>query len=271
MCNLLENIQGIRCGLEINERNPGRPAPTELMITYSPMKKKAMLTSNGEYYSYDNITFERWKSDYDIGMSKINSTAMDHALGFKLMYDQVPPRIHHEFVNFLAHENVYVLHLVREATLQKYASAKQHQGLWHAITAEQAAIIRRSPKIQDDPSRIVKQVLIYDEHISYWRDKLSRHPDVQYFEFTYESLQMPKRRASVLRLLQAYLIPDSSRFMNIDLPVEYQSTLYKLHSSRCVDRFENYEKIMNRLRHSNSPSYAACRMLDKLAEEEDEG
>lgn len=61
------------------------------------------------------------------------------AMGFKLMYDQVPPRLHGDLNDFLARSGVYVVHLVREAQLLRYASkAQSGKGAMHSTSKERA-------------------------------------------------------------------------------------------------------------------------------------
>lgn len=69
------------------------------------------------------------------------------------MYDQIPSQFVDEFARWSAKERIYIIHLVRAATVLKMASHEQTiRGHMHATTAAELALARR--KIQKDGNLI---------------------------------------------------------------------------------------------------------------------
>ena len=138
---MLHHQPGIKCGIQGQRNEEGRLSG--MMIHYSFMKTRVV-----RGFDYSNITWAKWHADCEKQFAHLtqeysgreNATAM----GFKLMYDQVPPRLRNAFVTYVARENITIIHLEREAVLLQVASGLQSFGHMHERDAANAAKSRQS-------------------------------------------------------------------------------------------------------------------------------
>lgn len=109
----------------------------------------------------------------------------------------------------------------------------------------------------------VNQVKAFEKEVEYWRHKLKYDARLKYTEVAYEELLLPQRRDNILRATQAFL-SNSAGSVTMDMPEEYESSLFQIHNPRCQDRFKNYKTIMESLKSAGSRTYHVCKMLDEV-------
>jgi LPS sulfotransferase NodH len=132
-CQLLNSQPGINCGLQgvpLGDGNSG--TISETMIQYSFMRRKDPALRNVTLDSY-TVSLERALTKA-AESSRCGLDGAGGAAGFKLMYDQIPdhlvavPKGRQEaapLMKWLAERRVSVVHLVREATILRFASQSQ--------------------------------------------------------------------------------------------------------------------------------------------------
>ena len=111
-CELLERQPGVQCGVD-KEGNGRQGQPSrlsEMMIKYSHMQSRVV---GG--YDYSTVPWAKWRADCDAQWARLTASHERHeipneipAIGYKLMYDQVPPRLVNEFIKYVVEENISV-------------------------------------------------------------------------------------------------------------------------------------------------------------------
>ena len=118
-CDVLARQPGVQCGVE-GGGGQGQPSRiSEMMIKYSYMKKGVV-----EGYNYSTVPWAKWRADSEAQWARLTASHERHeipAIGYKLMYDQVPPRLVSEFIKYVVEGNISVVHLEREAVLLQVA------------------------------------------------------------------------------------------------------------------------------------------------------
>ena len=87
-----------------------------MMIQYSP---DPLLSRN---MTHAEVSWHSWVKDVNHAFQALQEEHCQgvltrQAVGFKLMYDQVPEHLISKFLEYVAQHNITVLHLVREATI----------------------------------------------------------------------------------------------------------------------------------------------------------
>jgi len=120
-CDVLARQPGVQCGVEVpGDGKLGQPSRvSEMMIKYSYMKSRVV-----EGYNYSTVPWAKWRADSEAQWARLTASHERHeipAIGYKLMYDQVPPRLVSEFIKYVVEGNISVVHLEREAVLLQVA------------------------------------------------------------------------------------------------------------------------------------------------------
>ena len=264
LCDVLHRQPGIECGISTAHNHSGYPwSVAEMMMQYSFMKNRVV-----QGYDYSNITWAKWRADCEAQFALLTRESSGKekatAIGFKLMYDQVPPRLMSAFVTYVAREHITIIHLEREAVLLQVASLFQiKSGHYHETDAANAAKIRQSTAPLAAPFETVKQMMKQRiaEHDE-WKAHLRYAPGVRYYHLAYEHLIGPAAE-NYLRSVIAFM---ADRNEDVDLRnVTLASALYASHESSCRERVA--PSLYARLRKSFQATsvMGACDMLDELA------
>ena len=103
-CDVLARQPGVQCGVESpGDGKLGQPSRvSEMMIKYSYMKSRVV-----EGYNYSTVPWAKWRADSEAQWARLTASHERHeipAIGYKLMYDQVPPRLVNEFIKYVVEE-----------------------------------------------------------------------------------------------------------------------------------------------------------------------
>ena len=125
-CDVLARQPGVQCGVadrlaeqHVEKLGAGPAWESEMMIKYSHMKNRVV-----EGYNYSTVPWAKWRADSEAQWARLTASHERHqipAIGYKLMYDQVPPRLVNEFIKYVVEGNISVVHLEREAVLLQAA------------------------------------------------------------------------------------------------------------------------------------------------------
>lgn len=140
-CSVLRSQPHVQCGMHHQDGVKRQfEYQSELLIKYSHQKQGG----------YAGATWEQWQRDAMLAFNRSISAegcSPGSAIGFKLMYDQIPSQFVDEFARWCAKERIYIIHLVRAATVLKMASHKQTvRGHMHATNAAELALARTNMK-----------------------------------------------------------------------------------------------------------------------------
>ena len=237
-CELLERQPGVQCGVE-GHGGQGQPSRiSEMMIKYSYMKSRVV---GG--YDYSTVPWAKWRADCDAQWARLTASHERHeipneipAIGYKLMYNQVPPRLVNEFIKYVVEENISVVHLEREAVLLQVASRFQTKaGMMHDTNASSAAATRASTPQLALPFATVERLIRAKvaEHRA-WSDRLRYTPGVRYYHVAYEQLTGAAAE-NYLRSVVAFVLDKG--VLDIDLSsLSMASELNMLHEASCRER-----------------------------------
>ena len=240
-----------------------------MMIKYSYMKSRVV-----EGYDYSTVPWAKWRADCDAQWARLTANHERHeipneipAIGYKLMYNQVPPRLINEFIKYVVEENISVVHLEREAVLLQVASNYQTNAVkMHDTNASRAAATRASTPPLAVPFATVKEKIraILAEHRA-WTDRLRYTPGVRYYHVAYEQLTGAAAE-NYLRSVVAFVL---DKDVNIDLSsLSMASELNMLHEASCQKRVEPWLYALVRKAFGGPNSSAprsvigACDVLD---------
>mmetsp|Transcript_1292 Transcript_1292/g.2745 ORF Transcript_1292/g.2745 Transcript_1292/m.2745 type:complete len:255 (-) Transcript_1292:8-772(-) len=211
LCDVLNRQSGVACGVPKSHSDPDHSSlVSEMMIAYSFLRTHAVV-KGFEGYDYSNITWARWRADFEAQFARLAEQGRNGtvAIGFKLMYDQVPPRLVIPFVEYLARENIIVIHLEREAVLLTMASRydlQQEPARPHSTNSTSAARLREStPLLNISFDRLKNDIEeMIATHIE-WKTRLRYAPGVRYFHIGYEQLVGPVAE-NYLRSIVAFVL-----------------------------------------------------------------
>ena len=264
-CNVFDKQDNITCGGSVkHQRN---------VTWYEGMKFSEMLMSHPKWDSWEEA-----QKFIDDAFDEVCENAPSIAIGFKVMYDQIPEQFVRDgqFEQYLRENNIAVIHLVREAKILKIASLHDKEYLKasgikagptgnndHATNqrkVDDSVIIPKMPwKVK------VKEMLRLEEESNNWQKSIHFMTSVRSFYLSYEHLlSEDSMEDNIAQVVSFLLMPSSVLFHEGLRPVNKNSDLLQLHSPRCSDRIENYAEFIANARVKNSRSAAACIMLEKL-------
>jgi len=258
-CELLDQQNGLACGVpRAKVQNKA-----ELLIKYS------FKTNDG---TISTVEWSTYKQDLDAAFNEVCRTNPATSIGFKLMYNQIPPQFMADgsFESYLKEYGVSILHLVREAKILKLASAynNRHQKKklksMHTKNASIIALYRDTPKMPWTNGTINEMLELEDISVK-WQTKIHFMPLVPDYYLSYESLLVEEERREYLRQVFNFLSPATAvegqqGSMRKD-EIQDNSTLLQLHEPLCTDRIERYELFRNQPLVHGSRSIAACDLI----------
>lgn len=150
-----------------------------------------------------------------------------HAIGFKLMYNQV--MVHPELLPKLVSDRYQIIHLVRNNYLDTVLSK---------INAKQKRIVHPTADIKVSANHLDPKALLRELNQQDWTVKTARkllqalpNPSI---EVTYESLCLDKEK----------VLNEITQFLGISTDqITYQSELKKINKGTYRDKISNYEEI----------------------------
>jgi len=262
-CDVLARQPGVQCGVERGPGGQGQPSRvSEMMIKYSYMRTRLV-----EGYDYSTVPWAKWRADSEAQWARLTASHTHEipAIGYKLMYDQVPPRLVNEFIKYVVEENISVVHLEREAVLLQVASHHQTKtGMMHDTNASSAAATRAStPPLAIPFATAEREIRAKLAKHRAWTDRLRYTPGVRYYHVAYEQLTGAAAE-NYLRSVVAFVL---DKGVDIDLSsLSMASELNMLHEASCRKRVAPwlYALVRKAFGGPNSPSsvIGACDMLD---------
>mmetsp|Transcript_14116 Transcript_14116/g.20590 ORF Transcript_14116/g.20590 Transcript_14116/m.20590 type:complete len:334 (-) Transcript_14116:292-1293(-) len=243
-CTLLHQLDGISCG--------GRPSKigpvSELLIQYS---RKDLA----------DVIWSTYKKHLDNAFAEVCQYHPSQSIGFKLMYDQIPPQFLEDgnLETYMRENGVSFLHLVREAKILKMASSfnNSKEKPSHSTNATAVKELRGLPKLPWNDKTIDNMLNI--ENISAdWQKKIRFMPLVPEYYLSYESLLNKEDRLNHIRQITVFLTNEN---LNPNA-THINGTLFQLHEPLCSDRVENYTGFRMHHKVRESRSAAACDMIE---------
>jgi LPS sulfotransferase NodH len=258
-CSVIGGQPDAACGVDKNSTDEHHPTSvSEMMIKYSYMKNRVV---GG--FDNNNITWAKWRQDCETAFMQLareNDGAF--AIGFKLMYDQVPPRLMDAFLRYLAEEDIAVVHLEREAVVLQIASSHQsnaREGMHERSAAHAEARRKATPPLNVPFENLASDIRRRMSLNAQWAARLKYSAGVRYYHVAYEQLTGPASE-SYLRSVLAFVAGDRGAF---DLRnVSMASELHQLHEASCCARLAGalYKQVQDAFK--GSSLIGACRMLD---------
>jgi len=249
-CDLLQHQDGISCG--------GRPSKGKLSVP-----KSELLIKYSFEIDHASTTWPTYKKDLDSAFAEACEDNPAVSIGFKLMYDQIPPQFLEEgnLETYMRENGVSFLHLVREAKILRQASHYNEQNtnpnhINKTVNATVAKTVRDDPKLPWNNETIDSMLKI--ENISVeWQQKIHFMPLVPDYYLSYESLLNEEDRLNQIGQITAFL---TNR--NVDTSaLQTNGNLLQLHAPLCSDRVENYEKFRMHDKVRGSRTAAACDLI----------
>lgn len=217
----------------------------------------------GYSYSYPSptVTWEEWRGAAGQAFDAVKRAGCDadagiKAVGFKIMYNQIPPHLFPRVLAWLSASKVAVVHLVREAAVLRLASHAQ-SAVDHSANATYVNAHVTHPMTWRDPSRVVDAVRRIEEENDWWRSRLSLAPlKLAYHYVAYESLVSAGRAAAAADVVRFVGVDaDDDPFANLP----ETGGLLALHERACGDRVDRWDEIAPLL--NGTRCAAACALL----------
>ena len=222
------------------------------MIAYSP---GPLLHSRN--MTHAQVSWDVWVEDANRAFRALQEkncerTLTPRAVGFKLMYDQVPEQLIPNFLQYVAQYNITVLHLVREAIILRLASHAQ-TSVAHSNNSSYVATLHYEKWNPKDRSRVADQIKRMESINAAWRRLLLFNPLIKYHYVSYEQLIGPWKRMYVDELI---------RFTGVeaDAAALPPHELVQLHERTCSERVHEYAIFETLL--GETQTTAACAMLE---------
>lgn len=162
---------------DVLNKQPQVDFALETLIEYSRIHEKL-------WNSTEWSTFEH---DLDRALAGAN-----HVTGFKLMYDQIPPHLYHDFLGYLASNSIHVIHLRRKTAILQLACGYQRRsrmrenGIAHYKSAE-VLPSTPDPKMPLTPD-VLSRITLIEERQKVFSSYLSVAASFPYYEVWYEDL-----------------------------------------------------------------------------------
>jgi hypothetical protein len=248
-----------------------------MMIKYSPgpLRKRGQTHSDVQWATWHsninsafaNLRKKACNDSKDLSMQsqdQKNSFMGSHvAVGFKLMYDQVPAQLMGKFLSYVAAQNISVVHLVREATVLRLASHQQ-TSVAHTSNATLAQQLHYELMKWTDGQAVAIAVKEIEEMHVKWQLRLQMYPLIRYHYVSYESL---------LGSLRSFYLAECVRSLGlhaVDEPyAQIAASLVQLHEPTCEQRVERYHALapfLNGTRSESACAMLAGRPLDTMTE-----
>lgn len=218
----------------------------ELLIRYSKKGVK------------ESVSWETYSQDVENAFSKLQqkSVARHRWVGFKLMYDQIPTHLRGQLFEKFVEENVTVIHLIREATLLRWAhGAQRKQDAKDGIfLGKHVHLLGDSRPVKIDPGKAKSFVDASEATISLHSNILAGYrSNLTSYELKYESL-ISKESARFFFGLFGFLEVCPMRVPDLT------GVRARLHEGSCGDRISNWAHVAPVLR--GTKTLSACMGLE---------
>ena len=257
VCELLDIQRGVTCGTN---------RKSEMLIQYSRILKNK---TNG-------LVWEKYENDFLAAMQAVLSAALDGqkskptsyiAIGFKLMYDQIPYEFIENFIALLHAEKIVVLHLNRAATVMtlasKYNNVNQHSSLgkMHSKNASEIQLFRNATRMPWTNMTIESIISREKEKAAWERTLRLSDKAIPVHYFIYEVLIWTKKIQ--IKQVMSFLMPE----IHLELEdILENTTLLQLHEPLCSERIEDYASLREHPIYRDTYSAMACELLEERAE-----
>jgi LPS sulfotransferase NodH len=227
-CHALDVHEGVSCGHGNDNGNAGEGVKaSELMMKYSFLK------------TIDD--WSRWEEDADLAFSRIQQAFPNNRIfGFKIMYSQIKAENAEKFAKYAWRRGISVIHLVREAQINRLTSFKFLGGQkFHHTTNASEVKEHRNRRMKVDVADAVSFVRRAEADNIWWSSRLRLSPRVTYLYAAYEMMLDPVMFGRFLYVFFAGVTYGQERWDG----KEHNSALLKIHSPRCSERVRKFKVI----------------------------
>jgi len=191
-----------------------------------------------------HISWPEYRSQLDNAFHRVSQISPNPSIvGFKLMFDQVPPHLFRQFGAWLNEESVVVIHLRRAAALQLAShmqkverGRKTGKVIGHYYHKTAVSTLHVPKKLPVEPA--YHWIKLLEENQNYFASFLRVHAScAAVFEVQYEELDGPMTERWVDAIVAFFGLPvpwEKKRYFS-DVPV-------KVGSSQCSDRLDIFNE-----------------------------
>lgn len=245
----------------------------ELMIRYSLMGKAGR--AEVEWSEYEKELSNAIQDSMDANelcnpsMQSPNKDGVDvaqSAVGFKLMYDQIPKQFvdNNQIFDYFIKNDIAIVHLIREAKILQISSMSQDYsstmpgGEPHTNDSSVVQSFRNKTKPLSWDGDTIQEVLRKELEDAQWQISfLSHRPDIKYHKLVYENLLENEEKLGYE--IEAAL--DSFHFEKRS-ELKLDSSLLQLQQPTCEGRVEKSEEFYKKI--IGTKTLAACEKLDEV-------
>jgi len=248
-CDVLDQQSEISCG--------GRPSSlgtpqSELVIFYSK------LTNSGKI---GDVTWQQYQNDLDKAFAEVCEYNPAMSIGFKVMYDQIPPQFIEDkrLQTYFKDNGVNLIHLVREAKILKIASGygvMERGGVHHTTNS---SAIQETSSLQWNEQIITNMLKLEKKSIEWQNTIHMMTPFVPNYYVSYENILGEQKRKQLVAQIVSFV---SGNFHPNVQAVE--GNLLKQSNSSCSARIANYSEFRAHKKVIDSRSAAACDLIDMI-------
>jgi len=257
VCQLLDIQRGITCGVK---------GLSEMLIGYSGILKNKTI----------DLAWNQYENDFLSAMQAVQSAALDEqknkatsyvAVGFKLMYDQIPYQFIDNFIALIHAEKIVVLHLDRAATVltlaSKYNNGNQilSLGKMHSTNVSEIQLYRNTERMPWTNGTIETIISKEKEKAAWERTLRLSDKAIPVHYFMYEALIWTKKIQ--MKQVMSFLMPE----IHLELEdILENTTLLQLHEPLCSERIEDYASLREHPIYRDTYSAMACKLLEQRRE-----
>ena len=247
-CSVLHEQMGMSCGgrPDVNLNTP----VSELLIQYSFKNSSEMA----------RVTWKQYKDDLDQAFAQVCEYNPATSIGFKLMYNQIPPKFikDRRLQTYFEENGVNLIHLVREAKILVLASQHdvRERGFHHSTNSSSSKPQDTSPL--DWGEKDIEKMLDMEKTSLWWQDQVHKMtPLVQNYYVSYEHLLGEEKRKHLVGQISGFVSGSYDRDAR-----KANGVLLKQSESTCSSRITNYQAFRAHKKVINSRSAAACDLID---------
>ena len=248
-CTVLHEQMGMSCG-----GKPGnlKTPVSELLIKYSFYNSSEMA----------RVTWKQYKDDLDQAFAQVCEYNPATSIGFKLMYDQIPPKFikDRRLQTYFENNGVNLIHLVREAKILVLASQHdvRERGFHHSTNSSSSKPQETSPLHWGEKD--IEKMLAMENTSLWWQDQVHKMtPLVQNYYVSYEHLLGEDKRKHLVGQISGFVSGSYDRDAR-----KANGVLLKQSESTCSSRITNYQAFRAHKKVINSRSAAACDLIDSV-------
>jgi len=247
VCEVLHAQPGIMCGKQ--EFNPGQAEPGQL---WQDRRGELMLSAQN---SSTALSWDDWRRDAEQAFTIIAKEALHRrhtdAVGFKLMYNQVPHHLRNNFIEWLVQQSISVLHLVREATVLRVAPRAHHAD--ERSESNSSSYSSSAADSQRLGAETLAKRVREEEQLDFiWATALIHSHNLHYHRISYERLLVRGRDETLAKAVSA--IGGRAEGLGVPPPM-----LQQLHPQTCEARVLDFESVRPML--SGTRSLPWCELL----------